>query len=173
MIMGIDIGLSGGIACIGTGIQNGEVLGLVDMPVISIKKGKKTKNIYDWNKIKHAFVDAIKRFHIEMVYIEKTQALQMGYRSQASWSLGLGEGFFVGLFEGLGIPYEFVRAQEWQKHFGITKAKGDKKVQSYMIAHQLFSSAELTTPRGRKLDGRADALLIAEWGRRHLLEEKR
>jgi len=172
MIMGIDIGLAGGIACIGTGVQNGQVLGLVDIPIIPMKKGKKTKNIYDYNKIKHSFIDTSRRFNIEMVYIEKTQALQMGYRSQASWSLGLGEGFFIGLFTALDIPYEFVRAQEWQKHFGITKAKGDKKVQSYQIASQLFPEAELTTPRGRKLDGRSDALLIAEWGRRHLYERK-
>jgi len=182
MIIGVDIGLAGGIACMGTGIQNSQVypfiIHLIDIPVILMKIGKKTKNIYNYKAIRDFFVDKRQivnlrkgrspSFNIEMVYIEKTQALQIGYRSQASWSLGLGEGFFVGLFEALDIPYEFVRAQEWQKHFGITEAKGDKKVQSYMIAHQLFSTAELTTPRGRKLDGRSDALLIAEWGRRHL-----
>lgn len=172
MIIGVDIGLAGGIVCIGTGIQNAQVypsiIHLIDMPVISMKKGKKTKNIYDYKVIKDFFVSVLQKLSIEIVYIEKTQPLQMGYRSQASWSLGLGEGFFVGLFEGLNISYEFVRAQKWQKHFGITKTKGDKKVQSYMIAHQLFPKAELTGPRGGKKDGRSDALLIAEWGRRHL-----
>ena len=169
MIIGIDIGLSGGIACIGIGIESGQVLDLVSIPIISMKIGKKTKNIYDYKAIKDFFVNNLKnRLYEDTVYIEKTQALQMGYRSQASWSLGLGEGFFIGLFTALGISYEFVRAQKWQKHFGITKAKGDKKVQSYRIASQLFPTAELTTPRGRKLDGRSDSLLIALFGLRHL-----
>jgi len=166
MIVGVDIGLTGGIACLKDG-HPPQVVGVIDMPTVSIKKGRGTKNLYDTKCIKDLFAKWPKP--IEMVFIEKTQPLQIGYRSQASHSLGLGEGIFVGLLEGLEIPYEFVKPMIWQKHFGITKAKGDKKVQSYQVASQLFPAAELMTPRGRKLDGRSDALLIAEWGRRHLL----
>jgi len=166
MIVGIDIGLQGAIAAIN---KEGKIVFLYDMPTFSVKKGKSSKLAYDVRKL----CSIILEFPVDctLVFIEKTQALPFGYSVQASWSLGRCEGLLHGMLMMKGIRSEFVRSKEWQKYFKITKEKGTTKTQSYEIASQLFPDAELKTPRGRKLDGRSDALLIAEWGRRHLKGE--
>ena len=69
------------------------------------------------------------------------------------------------------LSFTFVSAQKWQNHFGVSKPRGSKelwntKTKAYKIATKLFPKAQLTTKRGRVLDGRSDALLIAEYGRR-------
>lgn len=167
MIIGIDPGLLGAIACVS---NDSTLLSIYDMPTVGIKKGKKSRSIYDvvgLRKILSGFSP-----ERATVFIEQTQSLPPGFRVQASYGLGRCEGLLEGMLSMKGVSYELVRAQEWQKHFGITKAKGDKKVQSYVIAHRLFPNAELTTPRGRKLDGRSDALLIGEWGHRRVQQKE-
>jgi len=104
--------------------------------------------------------------------MEKMQSMPPGFRVQASFLLGYCQGLFEGLLIAHHARYELVLAKTWQKHFGITGAKGDKKVQSYMVATKLFPTAKLTGPRGGKKDGRSDALLIAEWCRRRLMNEE-
>lgn len=76
---------------------------------------------------------------------------------------GIGEGLWRGLLRGAAIPYELAAAQSWRKVFGLT---GDKSA-SVKRAGELFPllEAELTGPRGGLRDGRAEALLIAEYGR--------
>ena len=44
--------------------------------------------------------------------------------------------------------------------------QGKEKDASVYRAQQLFPLAQLVGPRGGKYDGRAEALLIAEYGRR-------
>lgn len=162
MIIGIDLGLQGAIAEM-TG--KGNYHGILDMPIVNIKIGKSSKNKYD--------IMALSKFisHLhdseDIVFIEKTQPIH-GVRVQASYGLAYCEGLLVGMLSMRNISYELIKPKKWQKYFGITKAKGELKKQSYMIASQLFPAAELVTPKGRKLDGRCDSLLIAEWGRRHL-----
>ncbi len=76
----------------------------------------------------------------------------------------------------LGIPCHEVSPKAWQKTFCIKNSKeSTTKQQSYLIASRLFPDAELTreprTKRGASpivLDGRSDALLIAEYARRTL-----
>lgn len=163
MIIGIDPGLGGALVKI---TNEGKLVSTLDMPVIDKKTGKKSKNIYDI-KVLSGFISYLSTDN-DIVFIEDTQPMPPGFRGQASYGLGLCKGLLIGMLSMGKVPYELVWAQKWQKHFGITKPKGDKKVQSYQIASQLFPSAVLTGPRGGKLDGRSDALLIAEYGRRHL-----
>ena len=165
MILGIDPGLQGAVVCID---KDGKVEYTYDMPTVYIQIGSKTKSIYDISGLRNILSKLNSEEKHDVVYVEKTQALPPGIRVQASWGLGKCEGLLEGMLAMNYISYEFVKPKKWQAHFGITKAKGDKKVQSYMIASQLFPEAVLTTPRGRKLDGRSEALLIAEFGRRHL-----
>lgn len=160
--IGIDPGVHGGIAILR---QGGEILELLDMPIVKLPKGKKTKDVYDLNQIQKIVSFWNNEYYACM---EKMQSMPPGFRVQASFGLGYCQGLFEGMFRIRQLKYEMVISKKWQKHFGITQAKGDKKVQSYMIASQLFPDAELTGPRGGKKDGRSDALLIAEWGRRHV-----
>jgi len=165
-IIGVDPGLSGGIAVLTGG---GALVNIFDMPTVVLVKGKKKKNVYDLASIEKVFSSSIEK--VDQVCMEKMQTMPPGFRAQASFGLGYCQGLFEGLLVAKRIRYELVIPKTWQKHFGITGAKGDKKVQSYMVATKLFPKAELSGPRGGKKDGRSDALLIAEWCRRRLANE--
>ena len=75
-------------------------------------------------------------------------------------------GYNKGLLEAFQIPYELVRPQKWKKEFGIT---GDKN-SSIEVCKRLVPGVSLRrTERFRKDDdGMAEALLMAEYARRHL-----
>ena len=164
MVIGIDPGLMGAIVR----ISDGDVFDMKDMPVVYIKKGKSGKNMYDIVSI----CNILRELNTGKIYayVEKTQPMR-GVRVQASWGLGYCEGMLVGMLAMLNIPYELIHPKKWHNYFGIVKSKGDYKVQAYQIAKQLFPQAELTGPKGGLKDGRSDALLIAEYGRRHLQGE--
>ena len=80
-------------------------------------------------------------------------------------------GFSMGMLQAfctaLKLPWEVVSPSVWQKAFW--KVKADTKQQSLLIAERLFHTVDfLPTERSRKPhDGMADALLIAEYNRRH------
>lgn len=159
-VIGIDLGHDGAIVEL---TSSGEIYDIFDMP--TYETGKGSRRAYDLPKLKGRFMYMNNE---NMVFLEDIKSLPPGIRIQATYSLGYCRGILEAMLVMRDIRYEFVRAQQWQKHFGISKHKGDKKKQSYAIASQLFPNAELKTKRGRLLDGRSDALLIAEWGRRHL-----
>jgi len=161
--IGIDPGLSGGIAVI---TSEGEVIKVFDPPIVEYKKGKKKKREYNVPYLSTQFKAINKTYSPCIAALEKMQSLPPGIRIQATFSLGYSQGFYEGILAALEIPYELIVPKTWQKSFEITSNKGDTKAQSYMIASKLFPGAEITGPRGGKKDGRSDALLIAEWLRR-------
>ena len=61
-------------------------------------------------------------------------------------------------------PYEEVLPARWKKDMRVTSDKES----SIALALQLFPDQrdQLVTPRGGRKDGRAEALLLAEWKRR-------
>lgn len=70
-------------------------------------------------------------------------------------------GVLIGMLKAYCIPYEEIESSKWKKAFKLTK---DKKL-SISMAKQLFP--QLTDVIKQK-DGLAEALLIAEYGRRNL-----
>lgn len=89
-----------------------------------------------------------------------------GEGSVSSFSFGTKYGFLHGMLKALGIPFELVRPQKWKKEFGCTS---DKET-SIEVCKRLFPAVNLKrTERCRKEhDGMAEALLIAEYARRHM-----
>lgn len=93
------------------------------------------------------------------VFLEYTQAGMKG--ALANYSLGHSSGVIMGVLSGLGFTYELVRPQEWKKDFRLLKSEKDA---SRKQALALYPSL----PLSRKKDhGRAEAILLAEYGRRH------
>ena len=91
-------------------------------------------------------------------FIERVSSSpQMGVVS--AFTFGRGYGLLRGLLIALKIPFEEVRPQVWQKAMGCL-TKGDKNV-SKARAQQLFPDLKIT-------HSNADALLLAEYGRREL-----
>ena len=83
----------------------------------------------------------------------------------STFNFGQNFGYIKGLLEANGIPYELVRPQKWKKEFGISD-----KNSSVECCKRLFPGVSLRrTERCRKDDdGMAEALLMAEYARRHL-----
>lgn len=80
------------------------------------------------------------------------------------FSFGQNFGFILGLLTAFHIPYELVRPQKWKKEFGCTSDKNT----SIEVAQRLFPDVDLRrTPQCKKPhDGKAEALLMAEYARR-------
>jgi hypothetical protein len=157
--LGIDPGLRGGIALIG-----GKEPFVQNTPVFSIKnKGsKKFKTYYDVNLIKKMLDD----LQPDFICLEKSQAYP-DQGSVSNWSTGFGYGLWSGLLVGMGLKYMIVHPRSWQREFFFGMS-GDSKALSYTVACQLFPEYAkfLTGPRGGRLDGCSDSLLICEFGKR-------
>jgi len=77
----------------------------------------------------------------------------------SSFTFGTSFGFLKGLLTGYKIPYKLVTPQKWQKGMQCL-TKGNKNI-SKAAAQRLF-------PRIKITHANADALLIAEYGRKFL-----
>ena len=112
-----------------------------------------------------------------IAYIEKVSSMpNQGVAS--TFSFGTNYGWWQGVMDALGIPYELVRPQEWMKSLtiptSIKKPTKEQKSQNLKArkkaindtARRLFPKEELVTHRGRILDGRSDALMIANYARK-------
>jgi len=75
-------------------------------------------------------------------------------------------GFIRGLLHANKIPYELVTPKKWKKEFGVTSDKNT----AIDVCRCLFPDVSLLrTERCTKAhDGMAEALLMAEYARRHM-----
>lgn len=140
--IGIDPGMSGGIACHYDG-QPSEVFKL-DATEADIAE-------WLWCRVSNSFA------HIESVHSMPKQGVA------SSFKFGRSYGFLRGLLIGLKIPFEEVTPQKWQAAMGC-RSKGDKNV-TKARAQQLFPNIRMT-------HAIADALLIAEFCRRTRTQER-
>lgn len=150
IVIGIDPGLDGAVAIIVDGVPS-----VFDTPVG--KDGKKRRYLVGamrgiLNNGNYGASAAIERVH------------SMPKQGVAS-SFGFGEGFglWQGLLAGLGIPFDLVTPQAWQKVMlaGAAKGKGSSRVRAQQLFPSLAKELNLV-----KHHGRSDALLIAEYRRR-------
>ena len=156
--IGIDPGLQGGIAIIN---DYPEIVDSLKMPIIS--QGK--KKVYNHLALRQFFV----RFEASHYYAILEQQQPMPKQGVTSmFSIGYGFGALKQCLVDFAIPHEVVRAQVWQKEFGISGRKGNTKAQALQICQDLFPSTNLlATKRSKKPhEGIVDALLISEYARR-------
>ena len=83
----------------------------------------------------------------------------------STFNFGMNFGFIQGVLKAYRIPYELVTPQKWKKEFSCTSDKNT----SIEACKRLFPDVNLKkTERCKKdHDGMAEALLMAEYGRRH------
>ena len=145
MIAGIDVGMTGAI-----GMIYDEGGGFVyDMPVF-----KKEVNA-------HALASLFREFPPAHVWIEQVNAFGMGRTS--AFNFGQGVGVMKGVLATLAIPHSLVTPAKWKKHYGL----GRDKDQSRALASRLYPQIASEFAR-KKDDGRAEALLIAQFGKHTL-----
>lgn len=97
--------------------------------------------------------------------VENVHAMP-GQGVTSMFNFGKNFGFIQGALSASFIQYELVSPQKWKREFGVTKDKNT----SIDCVIRLFPSVNLLpTERSRKPhDGMAEALLIAEYARRHM-----
>lgn len=96
--------------------------------------------------------------------LEKVNAMP-GQGVVSMFNFGQNYGFIQGVLKAYRIPYELVTPQKWKKEFSCTSDKNT----SIEVCKRLFPKVNLkATDRCKKdHDGMAEALLLAEYGRRH------
>jgi hypothetical protein len=102
------------------------------------------------------------------VTVERSQPLPPKIRgSIAQFQRGVACGW-EWMLVGMSIPYQLVRPIEWQKVMFAGTPGADTKQRSIIAAQRLYPDVSLLrTERSKKPDHNlADALLIAEFGRR-------
>jgi hypothetical protein len=144
--IGVDPGNNGGIAL----IQGNQAIEYEQMP--------NSKGIRDF------FDNAAVAFPNNLVCIfEEHKGGGPQTNAAAHRSAGLYLGMFQMICDVQEIPFHLVRPQEWKKVLGANKDKN----RSIRMAEQIFPTVNLLFPRCTiKADGVAEALLIAEYGRR-------
>lgn len=128
----------------------------------------------DWPGSEIAAADLLR--NIGLIYhtidIERTQAAIEYVHSMpkqgvsSTFKFGTNFGIWKGILAAFAIPFIEVRPQQWKKNI-IKKADG--KLACINVAKRMFPSAKLEGPRGGLKDGRAEALLIADWCRRQYI----
>ena len=96
--------------------------------------------------------------YFPIVILERQQAFpHQGVTS--SFTTGERYGMLQGVLAARGLPYRIVGASMWKRQLGLPADKELVRAR----ARELFPWAELHL---KKYEGRAHALMLAEWGRR-------
>ena len=156
LIAGIDPGTNGAIAVLDS--ENPDSVDLLDL------KKKNTSEIFNWSRL-HTW-----NTHPHVIWIEDVHSMH-GMSAKSNFGFGKNVGMITTIAELTWDEVKTVTPKIWQKYLGITvKGKAIKK-EVAKIAQDLYPNAELYGQRGGLLDGRADALMIAHYGLKHM-EEK-
>jgi dienelactone hydrolase len=150
--VGIDNGLSGAIAI----IKNKDII-IHDMPVYKSTTGKRKYDLKSINSILKELASSDC-----FAVVEQAQPFP-GQGVVSMFSTGYCYGSMLMCLTAHAIPFQIVPSQRWKKEYSL---KGLEKDAAIPVAQRLFPKAEFTTPRGRMLDGRADAAILADYAKR-------
>ena len=135
--------------------------------IIDERKTGKIVRAYPWDD--DLFVvemTAISNNGGEVVAVVEKVGARPGQGTVSMFSFGQSFGYILGVLTGLIIPYQLVPPRKWKAEFSLTNDKG----KSIEVCKRLFPDVDLKrTDRCRtESDGMAEALLIAEYARRHM-----
>ncbi len=153
-IIGIDPGLSGGIAI----LDDLKIFDVYDMPIMS--EGKKNKNQLNSAQL----VNIIKKNIIPngdtFLIVEQVSAMP-GQGVTSMFNFGQTFGSIKGICAALNLPIFFVRPAKWKKHFDLINSSKDASRTKVIEMYPSIS------PRlSKKKDvNKADAILIARYFR--------
>lgn len=154
-IVGIDPGLSGGIA-----LYNPESLFAYRTPVVVtpfVKNGKKTSRK---NMALIECRDLLQSDSIDHVFLELVSAMP-GQGVTGMFRFGQNLGQWQGLIAGLNLDVTYVRPQVWKKSLNLI---GENKNKSVDLARDLFPDNSKDFKYVKADEGRAEASLIAYYG---------
>jgi crossover junction endodeoxyribonuclease RuvC len=150
-VLGVDPGGSGALALL-------HDLGLliVDMPVFLVKRGKSSKAELDT----HALIATLDGWAPDVCYFEQVGGIP-GQSAPAAFNFGRIAGACEALVKASGARFVFVTPAVWKRAMGVSGDKDDARAK----ATNMFP-ANAADFRRKKDDGRAEAALLAAYGRR-------
>ncbi len=153
LIVGIDPGLSGAVAV----IEGDEVILLDDLPTVQFSTARIKRRLDG-----AALAQMLEPFagDVSMAIVEKVAA-RPGEAPSGAFSFGYTSGVIAGVLGALHIPVTTVQPAVWKKALGLSADKDLSRAR----ALELFPAVAAKLTRQRDHD-RAEALLLAEWGRR-------
>jgi hypothetical protein len=161
VFIGIDPGLDGALAVI-----DGTAVLLHDTPVGEVGKQGGKRRVY----LEALMADLLRPYAGRPVRVMLERSQAMGARVQgrtqgvsSSFSIGEGYGLWRGILAGLGMTWETVPPATWKK--ALLGVQGSEKDASRVLAIRMFP-ATADQLKLKRHHGRAEALLLAEWGRR-------
>tara|TARA_R110000796_G_scaffold168721_1_gene285657 strand:- start:1121 stop:1597 length:477 start_codon:yes stop_codon:yes gene_type:complete len=157
VIYGIDPGFSGAIAIYETGLSWGKMR-VYDMPIMKSAKGKTILNLSEILNILQP-----EDPHHNLAVIEQVGAMpNQGVSS--TFRFGQGFGQLQMAIAAQKLPVQYVTPQKWKSHFGLSRDKGVSR----SVAMQRFPEIADQFKRVKD-DGRAEAALIALYGKEKLI----
>ena len=151
-IIGIDPGLSGGIAV----LENKRVLSIFDMPVMS--EGKKNKRQLNSAQLVTIIKENIQSNDEVVGVVEQVNAMP-GQGVTSMFNFGQTFGAIKGVCAALGLPIFFVRPSKWKKHFELINSSKDSSRTKAIEMYPAFSNQ-----LAKKKDvNKSDAILIARF----------
>lgn len=159
--IGIDPGLSGAVGVMDLGAGNTDPkLSVFDTPT-ALVEGETTKRKYLTSAMALLLKPYADRSDVLAVLENVHSMPKQGVAS--SFCFGEGKGMWEGILAAYNISTELVSPQRWKKE--IMADQGKEKSAARFKAMQLFPSIA-DQFKLVKYDGRAEALLMAEYGRR-------
>ena len=153
-IIGIDPGLSGGIAI----LDDLKIFDIYDMPIMS--EGKKNKNQLNSAQLVNIIKKNIIPSGDTFLIVEQVSAMP-GQGVTSMFNFGQSFGSIKGICAALNLPIFFVRPAKWKKHFDLINSSKDasrtKVIEMYPSISQRLSK--------KKDVNKADAILIARYFR--------
>ena len=154
LIIGIDPGISGSICF----LDNGKILDVIEMPIMT--DGKKNKKQVNGSQVYNEITKRIKQFEKNQirVVIEHVSAMP-GQGVTSMFNFGQSFGILKGICTAMQLPMYFVRPAKWKKYFNLLNSEKDASRTKTIEIFPYFSSQ-----LSRKKDSnKADAILIASF----------
>lgn len=150
MILGIDPGLSGALA-----FMDDEELLIYDIPTLNIERNGKNKRQIDLQNL----LAILQLCQVEHCYLEMVGAMP-GQGVSSMFQMGRGYGQIEMALASCAIPVTYVTPQKWKKALSVPKDKDGARQRASQLMPQWAHNWDL-----KKHDGRAEAALIAKYGR--------
>lgn len=153
LIIGIDPGISGSICF----FEDGKILDVIEMPVMT--EGKKNKKQVNGAQIYNEFLKRINKKDDEIrVVIEQVSAMP-GQGVTSMFNFGQSYGILKGICSAMQLPMFFVRPAKWKKYFNLINSQKDASRTRAIEIFPYFS----TQLSKKKDSNKADAILIASF----------
>lgn len=152
-ILGVDPGGAGAIAMLA-----GDEVFVADMPVFMVPRGKSAKAELDV----HGLIDVLARWKPTHCYFEQVGGVD-GDSASSAFNFGRIAGACEAIVKASRARFVFVAPHVWKKRMGLRGGKIGKD-EARARATNLWPAAAGLFAR-KKDDGRAEAALLAEYGR--------